>query len=244
MDTEQYSTNTRAFLGKGSYGSVFKGRDKLNNIPVAIKKIEDADHLNKSTMHEIESLMVVDHENILKLYDTFLHEDSWWLVLELCDQNLAKFLKESKPNLETKLSIMSQSALGISYLHNLKKPIVHRDLKLENILLKSTSDGQKIVKICDFGFSKIISSVDQPLASDIGTYMFRAPELSHKIDGKFQYTATIDTFALGLVFKIVLDYGLEGESLEPQIGKGGRHQYLNWISRNHFTCYKLDFSKM
>ena len=57
------------------------------------------------------------------------------------------------------------------------------------------------------------------MASNIGTLGFQAPEFFNKVDGRIRYTASVDTFALGLVFKILLDYGINGTNLEPGVGK-------------------------
>ena len=162
--------------------------------------------------------MSVKHNNIVQLLNVYEDETSWWIVLEHCEQDLEKYLKSSNPSLDEKLNIMYECASGITYLHSLKVPIVHRDISLRNILLKS-SNARHIVKICDFGLSRKVQSLHEVLSTDAGALAFRAPEFFSKIDGHLKYTASIDTFALGLVFKVLLDYGCEGQELCPTIGE-------------------------
>ena len=219
MDIGEYHVDLQTSLGEGSYGIVYKGSLKTDGSPVAIKKIEIADHLDKSTLQEIHSLMSVKHNNIVQLLNVFEDDVCWWIVLEYCEQDLEKYLRSSNPDFRRKLVIMQQCASGISYLHNMKEPIVHRDIKLKNILLHYDLDNSPVVKICDFGLSRNIKSQQEIMTSDRGTLAFLAPEFFAKIDGKLQYTASVDTFALGLVFKVLLDYRCRSQNFYPTVGE-------------------------
>ena len=236
-DIEKYRVDFRRPLGKGSYGTVYKGSQKIGGSPVAVKKIEIADNLNKNTLQEIQNLMSVKHTNIVQLLNVFEDDACWWIILEYCEQNLEEYLKSFNPDLSRKLTIMHECALGIGYLHNQKDPVCHRDIKLTNILLKSSTGGQ-VVKICDFGLSRKVQSIEEIMTSDCGTLAFMAPEFFSKVDGQVQYTASIDTFALGLVFKIILDYGCEGPYLHLKEGENNAFLIKTRTLLNTKICIK------
>ena len=100
-------------------------------------------------------------------------------MMEYCDlgdldeffENYSKILQ----GLDPKITLMKQIIQGIAFLH--LKNIVHRDIKPGNILLKN-EDGSAVVKLGDFGLSKILdpNSTTSSMSSDVGTVIFKAPE--------------------------------------------------------------------
>ena len=96
---------------------------------------------------------------------------------------------------------MHQSASAVQFMHNQNPSIIHRDIKPANILLKR-ENGNDIVKISDFGVSRFFKE-NSIMSSEFGTPYFMAPELSIDRERK-QYDSSIDVFALGLVFLVVL----------------------------------------
>ena len=225
MDSEKYNIDKNDILGEGSYGTVFRGSTKSSQTTVAVKQIKNADYLHKSTVQEIKSLKSIKHDNIVELFDVYEDLNWYWIVLEFCDLgDLQAYLEHNEPLLAEKVNIMVQCASAISYMHNQKPCIVHRDIKLNNILLKTSGIGVT-VKVCDFGLSKLLDNANQQMMTDTGTPAFRAPELFQKKDGRLHYNASVDTFALGLVFKIMLDFPCETKKLEL-------HEGINYISPN------------
>ena len=104
-------------------------------------------------------------------------------------------------------------------MHDQKPPIIHRDLKLQNILMTSRG-GEDVVKLTDFGLSKVFIDKNTSSLSTLfnrGKYMttvcgsefFMAPELFSEQEGGLQYGPSIDVFTLGLVHMVVLDYSEE-----------------------------------
>ena len=119
--------------------------------------------------------------------------------------------------------IAQQIARGISALHNNKPPIIHRDIKPENILIVTGERPEDVVvKLADFGISSIdVVKVDSTGTSFIpvmqtymprGTYPYMPPECYAAMDGhglvgeKFIFDASIDIFALGLVYVYIFCY--------------------------------------
>ena len=126
-------------LGSGTYGQVFKVRNKNNNSIRAMKKIAKywVDNLNDSeVMKEIEILRKLNHPYIIKLYEYYVTNDYIYLINELCDEgDLQGKIKKIKkfPEFIVKY-IMLQVFKALMYLN--EKSIIHGDLKLENILIE------------------------------------------------------------------------------------------------------------
>lgn len=123
--------------------------------------------------NEIDILSACKHQNIVQLLETFKSGDAMCLVMELCPGgNLLSYLRKRRklPELHAKY-IFKQLIQALAHLHD--NLIVHRDIKLENILL----DGHGQVKIVDFGVSTRINYPDQLLKRRCGTSVFMAPEI-------------------------------------------------------------------
>ena len=81
----------------------------------------------------------------------------------------------------------------MAYLHGRDEPLIHRDLGSKNVLLTKEGD----VKIADFGQSKLLRNIEQPLATtQPGTVLYMPPEA---VDSKTGYTAKVDSFSLGVL---------------------------------------------
>jgi protein-serine/threonine kinase len=101
-------------------------------------------------MHEVNILLQLRHESVVKLYETFETGRHIMLVMELgAGGDLLNFVrKRKKLDEETARVLFKQVIEGLGYIHS--KGVLHRDIKLDNILL----DGKGNVKIADFGVSK------------------------------------------------------------------------------------------
>jgi serine/threonine protein kinase len=129
--------------------------------------------------------------------------------MELCDGNLTQYvdgkLSTIQKNSSLDRNILRQVALGLSYLHGRDPPIIHKDLKPDNILLKVQKSGQIWTKLTDFGYSRE-KPADQSgfaLTNNLGTCGFVAPELLLK---KIPSLAT-DVWSYGAVFFYVVSNG-------------------------------------
>nr|XP_039257058.1 mitogen-activated protein kinase 17-like [Styela clava] len=142
-----------------------------------------------------------------------------WFVMEYCDcGDMNDYLLDREPIAYLNTIFMLQLADGIAFLH--KSNVVHRDLKPENILVRKGKGRDPILKIADFGLSKVCNHpikddpdkiVDEDEENDInvdtcwlssacGSDFFMAPEV---FEGR--YTAKADVFALGIIFWAVMD---------------------------------------
>ncbi|XP_022248510.1 cyclin-dependent kinase 10-like [Limulus polyphemus] len=184
-------------IGEGTYGIVYRARDSRTNEIVAMKKVRmerEKDGVPVSGLREINILLNLQHNNIVNLKEVVVGKslDSIFLVMEYCEQDLASLLD----NIQTPFSesqvkcIMLQLFNGLQYLH--KSFIVHRDLKVSNLLL--TDHG--CLKIADFGLARKYGVPLKPMTPKVVTLWYRAPELL--LQSRIQTTA-IDMWAAGCI---------------------------------------------
>ena len=186
-------------LGTGSFGKVYKARQRGNLRLVAMKYIAKGDRKEDglaSLRAEIKIMSEVRHPNVVELLDWFETEKHFCIVMEYCEGDLREILKvdETLPEDEIqRVAIGLVSAL--EYLH--KNRIVHRDLKPQNVLI--APDGA--VKLCDFGFARSMGHASL-IKSFKGTPLYMAPEL---LGGK-AYNCLVDIWSLGVIL-YELKYG-------------------------------------
>ena len=142
---------------------------------------------------EIKIQAFLNHPNLIKLYDFFSDQDNIYLVLELaCDGHLFQFLeKNGKLSEETSSIVIREVVEGINFLH--KHSIIHRDIKLQNIVLAHVTSNliQGMAKICDFGWS--VYCPKEFRTTICGTPIYLSPQI---LTGK-QYNKKIDIWAIG-----------------------------------------------
>ena len=187
-------------IGRGSYGVVYSG--KLDGRPVAVKKIKAMlfDRSLREFEKECDILKSLQHPNIVKLLGTFRDDGGGrepLLVMEVYEENLTKYLTRNKGKLSVarQLEIAKEVTEGLCFLH--RSNIVHRDLKLENILVGK--DGH--VRIGDFGQSKLLGDIGEDMkTTQPGTVLYMPPEALKR---GTTYKANIDVFSLGVVFNCI-----------------------------------------
>ena len=170
-------------LGEGSYGTVWKVKQRKTNLIRAMKKITKNTNSKSETVNEIineiELLKKLDHPNIVKIFEFFIEPDGYYLITEYCGGGeLFDAIKKNGCFTEpVAANIMYQIFNAINYCHQTNN-IIHRDLKPENILIvnKDESTGFYNVKIIDFGTAKIYEK-NKNLNKIIGSSYYIAPEV-------------------------------------------------------------------
>ena len=163
-------------LGRGAFGKVNLGMHKLTRKLIAIKSINkeylSEEKQRNKIMHEVGILLRLRHKSVVKLYETFETRRHIMLVMELCaGGDLLNFVRKRKKLDESVAKVIFKQIIdGIGYIHS--KRILHRDIKLDNILL----DGKGGVKIADFGVSKAVKK-GEIMFEQSGTPAYIAPEI-------------------------------------------------------------------
>ncbi|UJR34944.1 hypothetical protein I4U23_027722 [Adineta vaga] len=190
-------------LGEGTFGTVFRVRNKETDLFYAMKTIQKkpGNKIKASVLeNEVKLLKEVNHPNLIQLHEVLESSQNLYLIVELCEGGeLGLHLKKIGPlPEETVKQIMSKLVNALYYLH--KMDIVHRDLKLENILLKNipmTKTDEFDIRVTDFGLSskQSITNTDSLFNEYCGTPLYMAPEI---LDNK-NYSALCDVWALGII---------------------------------------------
>ncbi|CAF2386909.1 unnamed protein product [Rotaria sp. Silwood2] len=188
-------------LGDGRFSAVFECRDKATGIQLALKIIDKTRCKGYEYLieNELSILRRVKHPNIIKLVEEFQNELKYFLVFEyVSNGDLLKAVTTMNKYSEHDVALMlSQIASALKYLHSLQ--IVHRDIKLENVLMANYPDQSVTLKLADFGFALCLTDHTHTVAarSDnlCGTPMYLAPEVIQNRD----YRIENDMWSLGVI---------------------------------------------
>ncbi|KAJ7345319.1 hypothetical protein JRQ81_001269 [Phrynocephalus forsythii] len=185
-------------IGEGSYGVVFKCRNKDTGQIVAIKKFlesEDDPVIKKIALREIRMLKRL----CLCLGDGYLRKNKmvvsmhFGVIFPLSLPPPRNYLCRVPEHLVK--SIMWQTLQAVNFCH--KHNCIHRDVKPENILITK----HFVIKLCDFGFARILTGPSDYYTDYVATRWYRSPEL---LVGDTQYGPPVDVWAIGCVFAELL----------------------------------------
>lgn len=187
-------------IGHGGMGEVYKGYsdDQLAAIKVLPQKFTGQPDFRKRFAREAETITLLQHPNIVKMYAYGETEDGIpYMAMEYIEgQELNDLLKErgSLP-LETALQLIGELAVALDYAHS--KGFVHRDIKPSNIMVRSDPEGRLHPVLMDFGVAKIQDAHTRLTGTGaVGTIDYMAPE-QIKEAGSVDNRA--DIYAMGLL---------------------------------------------
>ncbi|CAG0887010.1 unnamed protein product [Cyprideis torosa] len=176
---ELYKIDPTDVLGSGQFGTVYGAIDKRYTKPVAIKVIDKTrfPHKNEAQLkNEVAILQNLQHPGVVNLERMFETPERIYVVMEKMKGDMLEMIlnsTEGKLDEATTRFLITQILIALKHLHS--RNIVHCDLKPENCLLDSESLRPQ-VKICDFGFSRIIGEKSFR-RSVVGTPAYLAPEV-------------------------------------------------------------------
>ena len=211
-------------IGAGGFGLVFEGEDKESKELRAIKRIK-IDKIREELMYEynkeedinkqikthidgfkeefkIMEICSNNNNNSVKCYDYFENDEYFIIIMELCDESLSELLKKRfkkyKKGLNSEQIFEIMKQLNNAFKIMKENEIIHRDLKLENILIKYNDKEHKdfTIKLTDYGCSKRINSLTNSSSKALkGTFEYMAPEILKELP----YGKPVDIWALGIL---------------------------------------------
>ena len=220
-------------IGEGAYGKIYKSKINANEYR-AIKEIdiekykkqlednfstnieEDLNKLKNYISNEIKSMIICSQENknmnSVNFYEYFYNEKKIFIVMELCDDNLNNILKKKEGgfSIEEIREIILQLNKTFKIMN--ENNIIHRDLKLENILVKyiNKEKTKYIVKLADYGISRNINNLTTNKLTNIGTTCIMAPEILKNE----KYNDKCDLWSLGVIIYLLFfkNYPVHGQT--------------------------------
>jgi len=182
------------FITSGSFGKIYKAISKSSKNIVAIKKITyvGLSHYDKENIfNETKLTLTIEHPHIIKAIDIFIDDNSIFIVFPYYkNKDLKTYIMTYGYLSESKIwKIFGQLVSAIHTLH--KNNIIHRDIKIHNILVKDNYD----IVLADLGITKILQKYQLNTNTQVGTPYYLSPEL---INGD-RYNKNIDIWSLGIV---------------------------------------------
>ncbi|WVQ73342.1 hypothetical protein IAR50_002910 [Cryptococcus sp. DSM 104548] len=213
-------------IGEGSYGSVHIATHRLTGHRTAIKKIPKSftPHLTREIHHHRR----LHHQNVVHLHEIIATESHIWLVTELCSGGeLFDYLVERGRMLEGEARrIFGELTVAVGWMH--KEGVVHRDLKLENVLL----DGELRIKLGDLGFAREWQK-GRLMDTYCGTTGYASPEM---LACRKYLGVETDIWSLGIILYILLCGGLpfddDDERVMKELIQKGEYEEPDWLSED------------
>ena len=229
--------DTIKILKEGNFSKIYKVKEKYSGKLRALKLInlqkfneiqgDDFEYQIKNKrklfLNEINIMKLIEGKNkeninTIKLIEYFEKKGEFVIIMELCDENMADYIKKRDPLTSEEIFEFLKQLNNTFKIMNENK-IVHRDIKLENILIKFENGNIKkyIVKLSDYGCSKQMKDSDEKFSSVIGSVNCIAPEIIKEE----KYNEKCDLWSLGIIifFLFFKKYPFKGNSFDSVLKK-------------------------
>ncbi|CAG2100264.1 unnamed protein product [Medioppia subpectinata] len=160
------------------------------------------EEMQQNVLQEVKILSKLNSKFVVKFYNSWIESSYLYIQMEYCSQSLKQILKDKAIVFATQPeepinSIFKEILECVQYLHECKPPIIHRDIKPDNILLTYDSTNNRFIKLCDFGLA---TNQSEPSIRDnhsiVGTIRYIAPEV---YSGRYNHKS--DIYSLNVVGK-------------------------------------------
>ncbi|XP_013392042.1 cyclin-dependent-like kinase 5 [Lingula anatina] len=203
-------------IGEGTYGTVFKAKNRETCEIVALKRVrldDDDEGVPSSALREICLLKELKHKNIVRLHDVLHSEKKLTLVFEYCDQDLKKYFDSCNGDIDPDVvkSFMYQLLRGLAFCHS--HNVLHRDLKPQNLLINKNGE----LKLADFGLARAFGIPVRCYSAEVVTLWYRPPDV---LFGAKLYTTSIDMWSAGCIFAELANAGrplFPGSDVDDQL---------------------------
>lgn len=185
-------------IGRGVMAIVYKAVHNITMEEVAIKVIQKKrlyPEEIEDVMTEVRVLKSLDHPNIVRIKEFVEDDENYYIIMELiCGGELREQIIKKTVYTENEARKLCKNLIStVAYIH--EKGIIHRDLKLDNLILCDSDDCENI-KIVDFGVATDTSSMKKLC----GTPWYIAPEILKRTD----YTNGVDMWSIGVIIYMIL----------------------------------------
>lgn len=167
-----------SLVGVGGMANVYRGKDTKTGNPIAVKVLKeeflDNEELVRRFKNESKAISILDHPNIVKVYDVSVTDKMQYIVMEYVDGiTLKEYLKQRGGKLTWKEVVHFATQVLSALQHAHSKGIIHRDVKPQNIML--LADGS--IKMMDFGIARLSRAQSQTVSDKaIGSVHYISPE--------------------------------------------------------------------
>lgn len=234
------------FLGEGAFAEVYRVRHRFlgrqamkvfKRVGMTLPEIEEM-------MGEAILLSRIGHPNIVRVFDANTLETpkgvlGYFTMENVTGGSLDQFWRShggSLVPLETTIDLMKQVCRGLTLAHAEKPPIIHRDIKPQNILVGYEADGLR-ARISDFGLAKKVNPLTL-LATSAGTLAFKPPEAFKQEKGD---SCSADVWALGTTLYLLLTDTLPYE-VDPDLGWGNTQAFETLVAQPRELNFDVDIT--
>ncbi|KAG0051039.1 hypothetical protein BGZ83_004194 [Gryganskiella cystojenkinii] len=185
-------------ISEGSYGVVYRARDRITGDIVALKKLkldQEKNGFPVTSLREIYTLLLAKHPHIVNVREIVVGDKltQIFIVMDFIEHDLKELMSGMRnPFLQSEVkTLMMQLLSATELLH--ENWILHRDLKTSNLLLNNQGE----IKVADFGLARRYGEPQGVMTQPVVTLWYRAPEL---LLGSKHYTTAIDMWSIGCIF--------------------------------------------
>ena len=210
------------FLGEGAFAEVYRVRHRFlgRQAMKIFKRVGMIQTEIEEMLGEAILLSRIGHPNIVRVFDANIFETpkriyGYFTMENIPGGSLDRFWQSHGANfvpIGIAIDILRQVCRGIAVAHREKPPIIHRDIKPQNILVGYEADGLR-ARVSDFGLAKKVNPLTL-LATAAGTLAFKPPETFSKIKAD---SCAADVWALGVTLYLMLTDKLQFE-VDPELG--------------------------
>uniref|UniRef100_T1IBI5 cyclin-dependent kinase n=1 Tax=Rhodnius prolixus TaxID=13249 RepID=T1IBI5_RHOPR len=231
-------------IGEGTYGTVFKAKNRETLEIVALKRVrldDDDEGVPSSALREICLLKELKHKNIVRLYDVLHSDKKLTLVFEHCDQDLKKYFDSLNGEIDPDIvkSFMYQLLRGLAFCHK-SKYCSFREYLSDTFCVLFFNNGE--LKLADFGLARAFGIPVKCYSAEVVTLWYRPPDV---LFGAKLYTTSIDMWSAGCIFAELANAGrplFPGSDVEDQLKRIfrllGTPSEETWPSISHLPDYR------